>query len=296
MPRRLTLATSIADLVAEALTLIENGQLTLAQAANRYGEYWLEMRPFVETALHVARAAQPSLVSDRQFTPLDKAAGWQQLRAQIVQEETRNRPVVEKQPTRQKVHKPRRTWGDWVALVFGTTWGRVASGAVMTVALTLFLTFSVANAMPGSIFYQAKLGWDYTAELFSLTPDARAIASMKYADNRLAELERLAFVGRSDQIAEVQGQYVRALDAGLKYATTPGFNSPGSVFTRLSDQRDRLISLQRYEYALGTRSQLNNILGRVDYTVTLIAASRPGSLPTNTAAPTPEPLPPTPKP
>lgn len=287
------MAISIADLVAEALTLIENSQLTLAQAANRYGEYWTEMRPFVETALHVAKAAQPSLVSDRQFTPLDKTAGWQQLRAQIVQEQTQNTPVVQK---RQKVHKPRRTWGDWVALVFGTTWGRVASGTAMTLALTLFLTFSVASALPGNIFYQAKLGWDYTGELFSLTSDARAIASMKYADNRLAELERLAFVGRSDQIAEVQGQYVRALDAGLKYATTPGFNSQGNVFTSLSEQRDRLISLQRYEYALGTRSQLTNILGRVDYTVTLIAASRPGSVPANPTAPTPEPLPPTPKP
>jgi hypothetical protein len=278
------LATSIADLVAEALSQIESGELTVAQAANRYNPYWAEMRPAIELALKLNEVSQPPVISSRPFTPLNKAAGWEVLRAQMTPAPV---PAARPQPQAQavyaahRVQRPQLTFWQKLERAFNSFFGKLATGAVMTVMVAFLLAGIVGNAQPGDWFYQAKLGWEYGTELVSLAPDDKARAANRYAANRLQEIERMAFARNSSAAAEAQGQYLRALEASQRYAGMQGFSAFGEVYTDLSQQRDRLVMIQQYEYALGTRSQINLILGRLDYTRNYILAPNvPGAQPT----------------
>lgn len=280
------MATSIADLVAEALSQIESGQLTVAQAANRYSLDWAQMRPYIEMALKLTEASQPPVISSRPFTPLNKAAGWEALRAQMtpapVSAVGQAQVAVHLQPRR-----PQLSFWQELQRSFNSLFGKLATGAVMTAMVAFLLAALVGNAQPGDFLYKAKLGWEYGTELVSLAPDEKARAANRYAANRLQEIERMAFARNSSAVAEAQGQYLRALEASQRYVGMQGFSAFGEVYTDLSQQRDRLVMIQQYEYALGTRSQINLILGRLDYTRTyILAPNMPGAPAPNAPPPT----------
>jgi hypothetical protein len=278
--------TTTFDLVEEALTLLERGELTLEEGPSRYGLQWPAIRPAIETALRVVEAANPPIVSQRPFTPLDKTSGWQSLKAQL--EVTRPAPVAA--PARRVAARrpaPSWNWLEVVANFFGTKVGRAAFGTMLGLALVTILFIQVSASLPGDAFYRAKLGWDYLGEVVNIDPNDRAQAALSYSDHRLNELEKLAYVGTPNQVIEAEGQYLRGLDAGLRYADQKNFNAYGSLYDRLNDQRDRVFRLQQSEYIFGPHSQLNILADQLNSGVYTLAPKVPGSSPTPTTGPTP---------
>lgn len=279
------MATKTADLVAEALQLIEQGELSLEEGPRFYGASWVEINPAVELALLVGRAVHPPLVSQRPFQPLDKAASWNSLKAQLVAIPA---PVV---PPKAAFNL-RRWFANGVSSLgrglVGSGFGRVAMTAMVTALMWLGLSFVIQESQPGDALYRAKLGWDYLGEVSSLAPNERAQAALNYADRRLAELEKLSFVGRPSQIEEAQAQYLRGLDASMQYSNTKGFSQFVGVYSRLSEQRQRVARLKQVEYILGPSAKVSTLLNRLDTSVNYLSSRLPGSQPPPTTTPTPQ--------
>ncbi|HEX2910293.1 MAG TPA: DUF5667 domain-containing protein [Chloroflexia bacterium] len=279
------MAKTTAELVDEALNLILSGQLHLEECPRFYEEEWPAMLGAVEVALQVNSVSHPAIVSQRPFKPLDKTAGWNNLRSQIV----KTQPV----PPLTSLRAPQRPalrWSSIFPRLSGTRLGRAALAGVAAIILAVTLTFAVGNSLPGDWLYRAKLGWEYIGEVTSLSPDDRAAAALNYANNRLNELEKLAFVGKPDQVAEAEGQYLRGLDASLQYTNYKNFSAYVPIYNLLNVQRDRVFRLQQIEYALGPRSQISNIIDRLDYGVFKMKPKQEGVppvIPTPSAATVP---------
>jgi hypothetical protein len=288
------LARTTADLVEEAIALIERGEMTPEEGAARYGEDWPALRPAVELALQIEQAANPPIVSRRAFTPLDKAAGWQALKAQLEVPAPVARPVLSRNgatarppavpvaartSSRAATAHPVWYWLEAIADFFGTKVGRAAFGTMLGLALVVALFLEVNASLPGDPFYRAKLGWDHLGELTSFDPNDRAQAALNYADHRLNELEKLAYVGKPDQILEAQGQYLLGLDASLQYSNQKNFSSYSSLYNRLNSQKDRVSQLQQNEYIFGPRSQLNILSDHLNSGVYSLAPKVPGAVP-----------------
>ncbi len=271
------MVSSTADMVEEALGLIENGTFKPEDGPQRYGENWPNIRPAVETALRVTAASNPPIVSQRPFVPLDKAAGWQALKAQLEVAPQMAAPL--NNPVRPVSARPQVGWLERFAHFFSTRFGRATFGAAMGMALVAILVIGVSSSLPGDVLYKAKLGWDYLGEATNLDPNDRAQAAFTYADRRLNELEKLAFVGKPDQIAEVQGQYLRGLQAGLRYTDQKNFTAFSAVYNRLNTQRERVYLLQQNEYSFGPRSQLLSLADQLDKGVFNLAPRLPGAPP-----------------
>ncbi len=278
--------TTTADLVEEALNMLNRGEITSEEAARRYGEEWPRMRVAIELAGQIHRAAHPLPVSARPFVPLDKTAGWQALRAQLPV--TAPRP----QPTPASTVRPTFGWVEWLAHFFATGRGKVAGVGTMAMALVFLLSIGVSQSIPGDWLYRAKLGWEHLSEVTSLSSDDRAQAALNYTDQRLAELEKLAFVGRPEQIQEAQGQYLRGLEASLSYADDPKFTNYGLIYDRLNDQRGRVAYLVESDYGLGPQSKIRYIRDRLNYSVYILApkiSGNPAPPPTPPGTPGPSP-------
>lgn len=288
------MARTAADLVEEAITLIERGEITPDEGALRYGEEWPAIRPAVELALQIRQASNPPIVSQRAFTPLNKAAGWQALKAQLEVSPQVSKPVLSKNGTTSRVQTPRVSarsssraptahpvwyWLEAIADFFGTKVGRAAFGTMLGLALVVALILEVNASLPGDPFYRAKLGWDHLGELTSFDPNDRAQAALNYADHRLNDLEKLAYVGKPDQILEAQGQYLLGLDASLQYSNQKNFSSYSNLYNRLNSQKDRVSQLQQNEYIFGPRSQLNILSDHLNNGVYSLAPKVPGAVP-----------------
>lgn len=278
-----------AELVAQALDLIEQGELTLDQVPARYGEVWPEILPAVKLALQVKLASNPPLVSSRPYQAPDLAAGWQALQAQL--EMTPQLPALpQSQPEIPSVAR----WWKGLHRFFTTKLGQAVGGSMVGLALSMLLFVGVAAAKPGDLLYRAKLGWEFVGEYIELNPDQKAEVALHSADNRLAELEQMAFVATPDQMTEVQGQYLRALDAAARYSNNPQFHSFMALYDHLTSQRDRVDRLVQAEYSFGPGARLSYMENRLNDTVFTIAPLLPGASPPPAA--TPGPATPTPSP
>ena len=276
------MSNTTADLVEEALGLIEGGDLTLESGSVRYGAQWPSLRPVVETALHVQQAAQPPLVSARPFVALDKRAGWAALQSQLRTTAPLAAPssvkIVQVAPPRPVPAVPARAaWGVTLSRLSGPRVQRFGAMALLTLFLFLGLAFAVNDAEPGDWFYRAKLGLDHVGELTSFSLNDRAQAALNYADRRLNELEKLAGAGRAEQVTEAQGQYLRGLELSLYYAGNDKFSNYAVVYSHLNDQRDRVYRLQSYTFLTGQRPlQVSNLLQHLDAGVNILAPKVPG--------------------
>jgi hypothetical protein len=129
----------------------------------------------------------------------------------------------------------------------------------------------VAESRPGDLLYRARIGWEYLGEFVEVNPDQKAEVALQSADNRLSDLEKLAFVATPDQVMEVQGQYLRALEASTRYATNKDFHSYLLVYERLNEQRDRVARLQQAAYSFGPGARLDYLVNRLDDSVYSLA-------------------------
>jgi hypothetical protein len=255
-----------ADLVAQALDLIERGELTLEQGPVVYGEKWPTLYPALKLALQLNRTAHPPLVSERPFQPLDLTAGWQALQSQL--ESTPQLPALA------PASAPARPFFEWWAGLlrfFQSRPGQALSGSLLGLGLVFFLVLGVAESRPGDLLYRARIGWEYLGEFVEVNPDQKAEVALQSADNRLSDLEKLAFVATPDQVMEVQGQYLRALEASTRYATNKDFHSYLLVYERLNEQRDRVARLQQAAYSFGPGARLDYLVNRLDDSVYSLA-------------------------
>lgn len=263
-----------AELVAQALDLIEQGELTLEKGPARFGEDWPALLPAVKLALQLNRASNPPLVSTRPYQAPDLAAGWQALQSQL--ETTPQLPAL---PQSQPEIHPLARWWQGLGRFFATKPGQAVGGSMVGLALSLLLFVGVAGAKPGDLLYRAKLGWEYLGEFVEISPDQKAEVALHYADNRLSELEQMAFVATPDQLTEVQGQYLRALDAAARYSNNPQFHSFVALYDHLTAQRDRVDRLVQAEYSFGPGARLSYMANRLNDAVFTIAPRLPGASP-----------------
>ncbi|MBN9386922.1 MAG: hypothetical protein J0I20_02625 [Chloroflexi bacterium] len=276
------MARQAADLVAQALDLIEQGELTLEKGPARFGEDWPAIFPTVKLALQVKLASNPPLVSTRPYQAPDLSAGWQALQSQL--EVTPQLPALpQSQP---EIHPVVRWWQD-LRRFFATKLGQAVGGSMIGLALSLLLFVGVAGSKPGDLLYKAKLGWEYLGEFVEINPDQKAEVALHYADNRLSELEHMAFVATPDQLTEVQGQYLRAMDAAARYSNNPQFHSFVALYDHLTAQRDRVDRLVQAEYSFGPGARLSYMANRLNDTVFSIAPRLPGAIPPPAATPGP---------
>ena len=271
-----------ADLVAQALDLIEQGNLTLEKGPEVFGEAWPAIFPAVKLALQVKLASNPPLVSTRPYQVPDLAAGWQDLQARL--ESTPRLPAPPQSPP--QVH-PVVRWWQQMGRFFNTKLGQAVGGSLLGLVLTFFLVLGVAESKPGDLLYRARLGWEYLGEFVEVNPDQKAAVAMQYADNRLAELESMAFVATPDQLTEVQGQYLRAMDAATRYANNQQFHSYLALYDHLTEQRDRVSRLQQAEYSFGPGARLTYLADRLNDSVFTIAPRIPGATPPPGSTPGP---------
>ncbi len=273
------MAKTMVDLVEEAINLIEKGQLSLDHAPVHYGSEWDAIAPEVELALRINQAAHPPLISTRPFVALDKSAGWASLKTQL----EAARPVAVPTPVASKATKAIATgfnWQEWLRLLTGPRVRQVGSYALMTLVFFTTLTFVVNQAVPGDWLYRAKLGLDHIGEITSFSANDRALASLNYADRRLAEIENLANNGRPEQLSEAQAQYLRGLDLSLYYSNNDKFSSYVAMYDHLNEQRDRVFRLQQFNYVAGQRNlQPAYLLNRLDAGVYILAPKVPGNSP-----------------
>ena len=269
-----------ADLVAQALDLIERGDLTLEKGPEHFGEAWAAISPAVKLALQVNQISHPPIVSARPYKPLDMAAGWQDLQSKLA-----STPQLSAPPQPRPQASPVYGWLAGLRRFFQTRPGRALGGSLIGLGLAFVLGWGVAASRPGDLLYRAKLGWEFAGEYVELDPNLKAQVALQEADHRLAELESLAYVATPDQLTEVQGQYLRALDASARYSDSPQFHSYLLIYDHLNDQRDRIARLQQAEYIFGPGSRLNYLANRLDDTVYSLAPRVPG----NTSPPTPTP-------
>lgn len=277
------MAKPIADLVEEVIILIETDELTLETARQRYAANWLAIGPAIELALQINTASQPPLISQRPFVALDKAAGWESLKTQL-------QAAPQPKPRLMPKREPLLTWREWLGSLLDTRGGRTAVGALMTMLVFVTVFGGISEARPGDALYKAKLGWDFTSELTSFTPNDRTRAALAYSERRLSELERLAFVGKPEQVAEAQGQYLRGLDASLRYSDQKDFSDYNTIYTVLNKQRERVAIMTQNEYIFGTRAQISLIANRLDNDVYILAPKVPGSVVPSEPTATPTPL------
>lgn len=271
-----------AELVAQALDLIEQGKLTLEKGPEKFGEDWPAILPAVKLALQVKLASNPPLVSARPYHAPDLSAGWQALQAQL--ETTPQLPTLP-QPA-PEIH-PLARWWQALRSFLATKAGQAVGGSTVGLALSLLLVLGVAGAKPGDLLYRAKLGWEYLGEFVEINPDQKAEVALQYADNRLSELEQMAFVATPDQLTEVQGQYLRAMDAAARYSNSPQFHSFAALYDHLTAQQDWVERLAQAEYAFGPGARLNYMAARLNDTVFTIAPKLPGAAPPPPATPGP---------
>ncbi len=270
-----------AEVIEEALTLLEQGVITLENGQRRFGEQWPALRSLLAISQRVNQAANPPLLSQRAFIPLDKTAGWQALQLQI--ERTPQLPALTPVGT---ARRSRFNPLEWLAENLVRRWGRPLAGAMLTAAVFFLLSGTINAAQPGDPFYRAKLGWDHLGELTSLTANERAGAALDFADRRLVEMELLAARNLPQQVEEAQGYFLRGLNNGLEQAASDNFSEFGVVYARLNEQHDRLAQLQRGQYSFGPRSQYDVLLNRLNSGVNSLAPRVPGN---STPAPTPVP-------
>lgn len=272
-----------AELVAQALDLIERGDLILEKGPAYFGEAWPAISPAVRLALQVNRVAHPPVISQRAYTPLDLTAGWQDLQSKLV-----STPQLPAPPALRREVSPLRRWLAGVRRFFQTRPGQALGGSLIGLVLVFFMGLGVAESRPGDWLYRAKLGWEFAGEYIQLDPNQKAQVALQEADNRLAELENLAYVATPAQLTEVQGQYLRALDASARYSNSPQFHSYLLVYNRLNEQRDRIFRLQQAEYTLGPGARLSYLANRLNDTVYSLAPKVPGA---TTTPPAPPPTP-----
>lgn len=276
-----------ADLVAQALELIERGDLTLEKCPAYFGEAWAAISPAVNLALQVSRASHPPILSERPYKPLDTAASWQDLQSKLA-----STPQLPAPPQPISQVSPVYAWLSGLRKFWRTKPGRALGGSMIGLALAFVLGLGVASSKPGDLLYRAKLGWEFVGEYVELDPNLKAQVALQEADHRLSELENLAYGATPGQLTEVQGQYLRALDASTRYSDSPQFHSYLLVYDHLNQQRDRITRLQKAEYILGPGARLNYLANRLDDTVYTLAPKVPGATP----PPTPTPAQPTPTP
>jgi hypothetical protein len=263
-----------ADMVAQALNMIERGDLTLEKGPEVFGEAWDLVYPAVKIALKVNLASQPPVISSRPFQPLDLSSGWHSLQSQL---ETTPQLAASPQPARPA--QPVFEWWAWLLRFFQSRPGQALGGSLVGLVLVFVLALGVAESQPGDPLYRARLGWEYLGEFVELNPDQKALVALRSADNRLAELENMAFAAKPDQLLEVQGQYLRALDASARYSANPLFHSYLALYEQLNVQRDRVTRLQLAEYSFGPGARLQYLAGRLDDAVYIIAPRIPGYSP-----------------
>lgn len=271
-----------AEQVARALDLIEQGDLTLEKGSEIFGEAWPTLLPAVKLALQVKLASNPPMVSTRPYHAPDLSAGWQDLQSRL--EMTPQLPAPpHSQP---EVPLAVRFW-QYLGRFFNTKLGQAVGGSMLGLALSFFLVLGVAESKPGDLLYRARLGWEYLGEFVEVNPDQKAAVAMQYADNRLAELESMAFVATPDQLTEVQGQYLRAMDAAARYSNNQQFHSYLALYDHLTEQRDRVSRLQQAEYTFGPGARLTYLSERLNDTVFSIAPKIPGAAPPPGSTPGP---------
>ncbi len=283
------LTKQAAEQVARALDLIEQGELTLEKGSETFGEAWPAILPAVRLALQLKLAANPPLVSTRPYKAPDLVIGWQDLQASL--EITPCLPALPQTPP--EVH-PVVRWWESLRRFFNTKPGQALGGSMIGLALSFFLVLGVAESKPGDLLYRARLGWEYLGEFLEVNPDQKAAVAMQYADNRLAELESMAFVATPGQLTEVQGQYLRAIDAAARYSNNRQFHSYLALYDHLTEQRSRVDRLQQAEYTFGPGARLTYLADRLNDTVFTLAPKLPGA--TSPPEATPGPGTPTPPP
>lgn len=276
-----------ADLLAQALELIERGDLTLEQCPAYFGDAWAGLAPAVKIALQVNRAAHPPIISERPYKPLDMAASWQELQSKLA-----STPQLPAPPQPAPQLNPVYAWWAGLRRFMRTRPGRALGGSLIGLVLAFVLGWGVAASRPGDLLYRAKLGWEFAGEYVELDPNLKAQVALQEADHRLSELESLAYAATPAQLTEVQGQYLRALDASARYSDSPQFHAYLLVYDHLNQQRDRIARLQQAEYIFGPGSRLNYLANRLDDTVYTLAPKVPNANP----PPTPTPVPPKPTP
>lgn len=271
-----------AKLVAQALDCIERGDLTLETGAERFGEAWPVIFPAVKLALQIKLASNPPLVSTRPYAAPDLTRGWQNLQTQL--ETTPQLPA--QRETTPEPH-PARRWWENLRRFFQTRPGQAVGGSLIGLAFSFFLVLGVVEAKPGDLLWRARLGWEYLGEFIEVNPDQKAVIAMQSADNRLAELEKMAFVATPDQVTEVQGQYLRAVDAASRYSDNRQFHSYLALYDHLTEQRDRVERLQQAEYSFGPGARLTYLENRLNDAVFSLVPKVPGATPPPDATPGP---------
>ena len=264
-----------ADLVEEALELIQQGQLDLAEGATRYGHQWVELYPLVETALRINQASQPPVVSERAFVPFDKAAGWQALKTQLVA----NPPAPAARPVRRTVTaKPTFNFNQWLANLWGPRLRKVGAMALIALVMFIVAAYGINSALPGDVLYQSKLGLDHVGELASFNPNDQANAALNYSNRRLSEIEALAQNGRPEQLTEAQNGYERGLQLSIYYSNDAKFTNYLDMYDQLNAQKSRVARLAQLNFMQGQHSviQANYILNQLDTGVYNMAPKIPG--------------------
>lgn len=115
----------------------------------------------------------------------------------------------------------------------------VASLLFICMVLLAGLNGVAQASEPGDSLYGVKLWFDGAGEFFAITPQAKASASLAYADHRLKEIESLVQNGKADKIEIATNEYHKAISNVL---TVSGGNLSQDQRFSLNQQEVRLVA------------------------------------------------------
>jgi hypothetical protein len=175
-----------AELVEQALELIEQGAETFSSCAVRFGLAWQPIENEVAMALELSHAGKQHRLATQNF---DKAKVWRKIQPQLEKPFAFNGAADSGSNPDLNVAKIIK-FAPAKPTLKRQIWMRVA--AVLLIFVLLSTTFvNVAQASePGDWLYDTKLTFDQAGEITSFNQEDKAIHWLDFSGKRLGEIER----------------------------------------------------------------------------------------------------------
>ena len=190
-------------------------------------------------------------------------------------------------------------------------WKRKSFALVASLLFVCMLLMAGLNGVaqasePGDSLYGVKLWFDGAGEFFAISPQAKASASLTYADHRLKEIETLVQNGKADKIEIATREYHKAINNALNVS---GGNLSQDQRDNLNQQEVRLVAAKvmldekteqspASQPAVKAKENLDVVIKAVNQVEITNSASSPTRLPvtatpgvSSTPSPTSTPLP-----
>lgn len=301
-------------LLAEALELLQSGELTFAECAVRYAPAWAEIGPLLE----IEEVALKPIASEfeQAITIPDIEQNWLKFSAALranapgagaadsqgVSKPLPSTTLFEVKPaapvevpsiTKEAAQILTEIGSTAKVIPFRVNRRRAGLLTRVAAAVLLFMVFSgsfataVYASEPGDNLYETKLWLDNAPTVLAFNDQDKATARISYAQRRLQEIENLRQNGRTEKATRAAEAYKGAIKESLQFLRNLDESHRAELQTKLEAQQAQVESLIQDALPQETKTKLSDASLTIDQGNQQLNSSpatvvKSGATPTNT--------------